>query len=178
MNLNYEGFEEEFFFEFNRLFDKLNDTYKEVTGYEFDIKNNKFLNEITDKSFDVDGKDREGMLSMALVIMQSSNEEASVVRLFQNYRLAMALSIYTESDISKEFFDKKIKSEAAKVRWQLDPRNTEKAFIKECWLDWKRVRSKYSSKAEFARDMLDKSQHLTSTKVIEDWCREWDKEKA
>lgn len=176
MKLNYEGFEEELFLEFNRLFAKLNDTYVEVTGQKFDIKNNKFLNEIAGKSFDLDGKDREGMLSMALVIMQSSVEEANVVRLFQNYRLAMAMSIYTESDISKEFFDKKIKREAANIRWQLDPRNTEKSFVKECWLDWKRDPSKYSSKARFARDMLTKLDHLSSTKVIEDWCREWDKE--
>ena len=33
-----------------------------------------------------------------------------------------------------------------------------------------------SSKAEFARDMLEKyADFLVSTKVVEDWCRSWEK---
>ncbi|WP_321808080.1 hypothetical protein [Burkholderia sp. BCC1993] len=58
-----------------------------------------------------------------------------------------------------------------------DPKQTEKAFVRQCWTDWQMRSDSYSSKAAFARDMLTKCEHLTSTKVIEDWCREWDEEK-
>ena len=41
-------------------------------------------------------------------------------------------------------------------------------------MDWKFLATdRYKSKAAFARDMLEKCEHLTSTKKIEDWCREW-----
>ncbi len=175
MELNFDGFKDDIYYEFDKLFHELIETYEKVTSHEFDIKNNKFIKEILAEEFDLHHSDIEGMLSMALVIIYGSREETSAVNLFQNYRVAMHLAIASEKEISKEYFDKKIKREAANIRWQLDPRNNEKAFVKECWLDWKKSPNKYSSKAEFARDMLDKSEHLTSAKVIEDWCREWDK---
>lgn len=55
-----------------------------------------------------------------------------------------------------------------------DPRQVEKIFIRECWKEWQKNPNRYASKAEFARDMLTKSSHLTSQKKIEDWCREWE----
>jgi len=61
------------------------------------------------------------------------------------------------------------------ARAQNDPRATEKAFVLECWREWNRHPKNYRSKAAFARDMLSKCKHLTSTKKIEDWCREWEK---
>jgi len=64
---------------------------------------------------------------------------------------------------------------AAKIRWEKDPKQTEKLFIKECWNDWSDDPRKYKSKAEFARDMLEKCENLSSQKIIEDWCREWEK---
>lgn len=54
-----------------------------------------------------------------------------------------------------------------------DPKETEKAFVKQCWHDWQRDASRYASKAAFARDMLTKCEHLTDQRTIEDWCREW-----
>ena len=57
-----------------------------------------------------------------------------------------------------------------------DPRQREKAFIRECWQDWTDGNRHYDSKAAFARDMLEKCEHLKSTKRIEDWCREWGKQ--
>lgn len=63
------------------------------------------------------------------------------------------------------------------ARHAKDPKQREKAFIRQCWTDWQRTPDAYKSKAAFARDMLDKCEHLMSTKQIEDWCREWDKEK-
>lgn len=175
MNLNYEGFEKELIFEINKLFNELNDNYEKVVGRKFDVNDNKFIKEIFGKEFDLYFSDKEGMLSMALFILHTADKETNVVSLFQNYRFAMALNIHTENEINKELLNKRLKAEAANVRWKLDPKNKEKAFIKECWMNWRDCPSNYESKAQFARDMLDKSAHLTSTKVIEDWCREWEK---
>lgn len=58
---------------------------------------------------------------------------------------------------------------------QEDPRQEEKKFVLECWREWRKLPDKYRSKAEFARDMIDKCEHLVSPKVIEDWCRAWEK---
>ena len=62
---------------------------------------------------------------------------------------------------------------AAIARIANDPRQKEKAVIYECWQAWQLKPDIYKSKAAFARDMLTKFDHLKSTKVIEDWCREW-----
>ncbi len=56
-----------------------------------------------------------------------------------------------------------------------DPKQKEKAFVLECWQEWQKKPDNYKSKAEFARDMLNKTEHLTSQKKIEDWCREWER---
>lgn len=60
-------------------------------------------------------------------------------------------------------------------RWknQRDPKQKEKAFIRECWNEWQKKPDSYDSQAAFARDMLSKCEHLTSQKKIEDWCHEW-----
>jgi len=61
---------------------------------------------------------------------------------------------------------------------QNDPKQADKHFVKECWTAWRQAPTRYSSKAAFARDMQDKRPQLTSTKVIEDWCRHWEKLEA
>jgi hypothetical protein len=58
-----------------------------------------------------------------------------------------------------------------------DPKQKEKKFVRECWDKWQASPSNYLSQAEFARDMLSKSEHLTSQKKIEDWCRVWKTQK-
>lgn len=66
---------------------------------------------------------------------------------------------------------------AAMVRYSQDGKQKEKAFIRECWIDWSKAPNRYASKAAFARDMLTKVEKITSAKKIEDWCREWEKAK-
>lgn len=56
-----------------------------------------------------------------------------------------------------------------------DPKQQDKSLVYSCWQDWQKKLDSYKSKAEFARDMLTKCEHLTSQKKIEDWCREWEK---
>ncbi|TDY23926.1 hypothetical protein B0G81_4328 [Paraburkholderia sp. BL6665CI2N2] len=55
-----------------------------------------------------------------------------------------------------------------------DPRQREKAFVKDCWKAWQDDPSRYPSKAEFARDMLKKCEHLVSAQKIEKWCKTWE----
>jgi hypothetical protein len=56
------------------------------------------------------------------------------------------------------------------------PKQQDKAFVKECWLEWHKYPSRYVSKAEFARDMLEKCEHLVSQDKISRWCKAWEKE--
>lgn len=56
-----------------------------------------------------------------------------------------------------------------------DPRQAERKFVLQCWKEWNADPERYSSKAAFARDMLEKCEHLVSSKKIEDWCRVWER---
>lgn len=62
------------------------------------------------------------------------------------------------------------------VRALRSPKSKEKDFVLECWRAWQAKPSQYRGKADFARDMLQKCQHLVSQKKIEDWCRGWERE--
>lgn len=56
-----------------------------------------------------------------------------------------------------------------------DPKQAAKATVKECWEAWQEEPDRYKSKAAFARDMLNKFEHLESQPVIEGWCRAWER---
>lgn len=60
-------------------------------------------------------------------------------------------------------------------RRETDPKTAQKAQVRQCWCAWQLTPKSYRTKAAFARDMLDKYEHLKSQKKIEDWCREWEK---
>lgn len=62
---------------------------------------------------------------------------------------------------------------AAIERYKRDPKQIEKSFIFECWEKWQIEPKQYKGQAGFARSMIEKCEHLTSTKKIEDWCRAW-----
>lgn len=63
---------------------------------------------------------------------------------------------------------------AVAKRLAVDPKQLEKAFVRECWLKWKKTPGSYKSKAAFARDMLNKVENLVSHRIIEGWCRKWE----
>jgi hypothetical protein len=60
-------------------------------------------------------------------------------------------------------------------RVEKDPKQKDKSFVLSCWEAWQNKPASYKFKADFARDMLDKCEHLKSQKKIEDWCRDWEK---
>jgi hypothetical protein len=78
--------------------------------------------------------------------------------------------------VAKDKFKVELAKSGGKGRVAKDLRQGEKVLVRSCWEAWKKTPNKYKSNAEFARDMLEKCEHLTSNKVIEDWCREWEKE--
>ena len=60
----------------------------------------------------------------------------------------------------------------------------EKKIVEECWIEWQKNPSHYKSNSAFANDMLkkfepddpaDQDKHLSSAKVITDWCTDWKK---
>lgn len=64
---------------------------------------------------------------------------------------------------------------AAMAKLSADPRQKEKIFVRECWEEWRKIPARYTSKAEFARDMLSKCQDLRRQDTIEQWCRDWER---
>ncbi|WP_269900293.1 hypothetical protein [Paenalcaligenes faecalis] len=66
---------------------------------------------------------------------------------------------------------------AAKTRHKQSKEAEGKAFVKGCWERWRQQPERYSSKAAFARDMLDKG-HNFNSRTIERWCAAWEREAA
>lgn len=67
---------------------------------------------------------------------------------------------------------------AALARLSLDPKQRDKAFVKECWEAWQNNREKYRTQAAFARDMLEKCDHVLDQRTIENWCRDWSRNQS
>lgn len=88
--------------------------------------------------------------------------------------LANAIAIKSENEKLKEV-RRDMAYRGAIARIKLDPKQNDKKFVFACWKEWQDNPERYSSKASFARDMLEKCEHLVSNKKIEDWCREWEK---
>jgi hypothetical protein len=63
-----------------------------------------------------------------------------------------------------------------------DPKQREKASVRECWDEWQKTplnrdgTTKYAGKTAFAKDMLTKYESLESVAVISRWCLAWEKE--
>lgn len=70
------------------------------------------------------------------------------------------------------------KVQAAMTRYKNDPKQLAKSSVYEHWKQWQEDPKLYSTKADFARDMLDAYEVLTSQKKIEDWCRDWERKKG
>lgn len=89
--------------------------------------------------------------------------------------LANVVAIDSESTIAAQARQKMARA-GAQEKLARDPKQKEKLFVRGCWDGWQRDPNKYPTKAEFGRDMLSKCEHLTNNKIIEDWCREWERD--
>ncbi|WP_322040079.1 hypothetical protein [Burkholderia diffusa] len=70
-----------------------------------------------------------------------------------------------------------VQRERAKERHANGPKQAAKEKVREFWEEWQLDRKLYKGKAAFSRAMLEKHSALESQKVIEDWCRAWEKER-
>jgi hypothetical protein len=77
-----------------------------------------------------------------------------------------------------EFAAHRVQGKGAAAKWARDPRQTEKAAIREHWTTWPARLAGKRYKAAFAREMLDRCTHLSDEKTITDWCREWEREES
>ena len=77
--------------------------------------------------------------------------------------------------LEKSRFDERLNlaKTGALAKLAADPKQKDKAMVRECWDAWQKQPDRYRGKAAFARDMLDKFENLESQPVIERWCREW-----
>ena len=74
------------------------------------------------------------------------------------------LAPHFESERAKKLVSAKLADE---------PKQKDKQQVRGCWDEWQKNPTRYKSKAEFARDMLQKFESLISPQVIERWCRDW-----
>ncbi len=77
---------------------------------------------------------------------------------------------------SKRHFHSNMSRKGAEAKLLKDPKQGEKDFVLECWKEWQKHPERYTSKADFSRDMLNKCEHLKSQPKIEQWCRAWEKD--
>ncbi|TAM17601.1 MAG: hypothetical protein EPN62_19875 [Candidimonas sp.] len=112
----------------------------------------------------------------ALVALALNPADVIESTLIAKEALDLAKADEVEDEIERKFIIRRAKKAVA-AKLANDPRQDEKKFIFECWQDWQAGKSQYTGKAAFARDMLTKVEYLTSTKKVEDWCREWEKER-
>ena len=111
----------------------------------------------------------------ALIAMPIDGAEAVIASISASNALSNALSI-DAGNIKLQKVRCDIAKRGAMAKLASDPKQKDKIFVKECWKDWQEIPSKYKSKVKFAKDMLDKCEHLESQKVITDWCAKWGKE--
>ncbi|MGJ7533908.1 hypothetical protein [Variovorax sp. ZT5P30] len=93
-----------------------------------------------------------------------SDAQLSKMRADMHAKLEMQIRQDARTEIGKA---------GAAAKLAKDPKQFEKAAVRECWNAWQADPSRYKGVAAFARDMLQKFERLESQPVIERWCREW-----
>lgn len=110
-----------------------------------------------------------------------SNYRRAKAQCIQDLARALETATYICSgDLPRPDFVSRVQSaqgkRAAEARHAKDPKQAAKKNVKDCWLAWQRNPARYKGKAKFARDMLEKYPDLENNRVIEDWCRDWERE--
>lgn len=109
----------------------------------------------------------------SLIGMKLDGREAVVAAIGAANSLANAIAIECGNEHLREA-RQQLAYQAVQAKLARDPKQREKAFVRECWKAWQEKPDSYNGKAAFARDMLTKCEHLESQKKIEDWCRDWE----
>lgn len=156
----------------SRLEKDVSKRFKEITKLE--ISEVDFEQPVTLKDLKLD--DEEFMLKASFFLINQGKKSVSVLDKLKMYLGALNSSDIAGNKSKTHFIISAMKKNAAKKRWEADPKTERKLFVKECWKEWQEKPARYKSKASFALDMLKKCEELESQKVIENWCRDWEKE--
>lgn len=110
-------------------------------------------------------------------LLAGNSANASMGAAYALRALELASEYRKDLSPARDLSARNFQRELAQKRHAQDPKQAEKASVYASWLEWQERPSLHKGKAAFARVMLDRHQHLESTKVIEDWCRAWERER-
>ena len=125
-----------------------------------------------DFCYEVIAKCADGIRELMLLGLKGKKE-------FSSCETTEALEGYFDPDLVR-----KIRAEIAKkgayAKLAKDPKQKEKALVRECWDAWQKRPSNhkdnYKGNSAFALDMLDKFESLENQAVIVRWCVKWTQE--
>lgn len=125
---------------------------------------------------------RGSIQSLSALILCLVNDGLLFLRAAQYDEVALCMSnayqclIHLQSDSASYVSGQ---SRGGKIRHLNDPKAKDKEFVYQCWRTWDIDSNRYSSVAEFARDMFEKTEHLAGDpQVIGRWVRAWRKQKS
>lgn len=148
----------------------------------------EFLNFLTAKGLDAEAIQRVVTERIQMIRpdqIRNQEKAAAFFQLFQSEWCVFKEDVEKYIDENSiYFFLELVVADAASTKARLNaikmhaaqPKQRDKGIVRECWDAWQKKPSKYSSKAEFAKDMLTKFETLKSYAVIEGWCRTWERE--
>lgn len=131
------------------------------------------------------GLARSDDVSMQIFCNQPLIDPLTVIFLIAQLDDEVAIKLEKERIQTEKSVKSKFGKLNANKRHANDPKQYEKAFVKECWDAWQANPSQYKNRTKFATAMIDKfkpenpedeSKHLCSVKSITNWCSEWEKE--
>jgi len=109
---------------------------------------------------------------MSIALQSQNHEKAISDALLQSIEKIKRMRDQSQSDARTALAKR---GAAAKIA--SDPKQADKALVRQCWDDWQKHPDRYKGKSAFARDMLDKFPNLKSQRVICDkWCPAWEVE--
>jgi len=153
----------------------LEEHYERVVKKKFDSKANEQAKKDKKNKYKFRGVQQGRAIAFYIYLLSTIKKDESLLSKFNKYHASLFVENLLENDLNIIKFNLTQKKNAAAKRWKADPKTIEKQLVKECWTQWQLQKTSYKSKSSFANDMLDKFENLKSVKVIEGWCREWEK---
>ena len=149
--------------------------YERIVKKKFDSKANEQAKKDKKNKYKFREVEQGRAIAFYIHLLSTIKKDETLISKFNKYHAALFVENLLENNLNIVNFNLTQKKNAAAKRWKADPKTIEKQLVKECWTQWQLKKTSYKSKSSFANDMLDKFENLKSVKVIEGWCREWEK---
>jgi hypothetical protein len=151
--------------------------YERIVKKKLDSKANEQAKKDKKNKYKFREVEQGRAIAFYIHLLGTIKKDESLLSKFNKYHASLFVENLLENNLNIVNFNLTQKKNAAAKRWKADPKTDAKNFVKECWNAWQKNKSLYKSKSSFALDMLGKFEDvLTSPRVIEDWCRKWEKE--